>query len=226
MNDALHQLAHSARAALHCGALRGAALLALIRSVPFFDREVWVDTLLGLPEPPPDSTTLPRGAVPYLPCGVEEIVEMVLKVPLQPEDVLVDLGSGLGRVLILAHLLSGARGVGIELQEPLVAAARRTCAELALDSITFVHSDAAQAALDGSVFFLYSPFTGSLLTQVISHLEEVRRTRAIVVCAAGLELRAVPWLSPRPTENALLTIYDSHTPGVPMRSAGPGRLGL
>ena len=226
MDDALQNLALASRAALTSGALGGAALLALLRSVPFCDRDVWVDTLLGLEEPPPDSPELPRGAVPYLPCGVEEILEMVLKVPLRPDDVLVDLGSGLGRVVMLAHLLSGARACGIEIQEPLVRAARSRCAELALDAVTFLHADAAEAALDGSVFFLYSPFGGATLTRVISQLAEVSLRKPIVVCAAGLELRGVPWLVSRPTESPLLTLYDSSVPGVPPRSAAPGRLRL
>ena len=224
MDDALQNQALTSRAALTSGALRGAALLALLRSVPFCDRDIFVDTLLGLQEPPPDSPELPRGAVPYLPCGVEEILELVLKVPLQPDDLLVDLGSGLGRVVMLAHLLSGARACGIEIQEPLVRAARTRCRELALDAVTFMHQDAAAAALSGSVFFLYSPFGGATLERVLAHLWEVSRKRAIVVCAAGLELRGVPWLIPRQTASALLTLYDSSAPGVSPRSAIPDRL--
>jgi hypothetical protein len=80
-----------------------------ILSVPHAERDAWVDALLALPELPADSPGLPAGAVPYLPAGVAEILALVSEAPLREGDELVDLGSGLGRVAILAHLLSGAR---------------------------------------------------------------------------------------------------------------------
>jgi hypothetical protein len=143
---------------------------------------------------------------------------MVREVPLRPDDAFVDLGSGLGRVAILAHLLSGARALGVEIQEPLVHGARARCAALALDAVSFVHGNTADLELDGSVFFLYAPFNGELLTRTVRRIEAVARRRAIVVCAVGFELRDVPWLAPRATSSPLLTLYDSHVPGVPGRA--------
>jgi SAM-dependent methyltransferase len=148
MDDSLRLMARTARAGIESGALRGDALLQRLLSVPLCDRDVWVDQLLGIEEPPPDIPDLPRGAVPYLPCGVEEILAMVLEAPVRPDDELVDLGSGLGRVVILAHLLSGARASGVELQEPLVRGARARCAALGLAAVSFVHADAAEVALE------------------------------------------------------------------------------
>jgi len=201
-----------ARAEIASGVLRGAALLELLRSIPIVDRDVWVDELLGIEEPPPDIPDLPRGAVPYLPSGVEEILAMVLEAPVRPADELVDLGSGLGRVAILAHLLSGARASGVEIQEPLVRSARARCAELALTAVSFVHGNAAEVPLDGSIFFLYAPFNGELLARVLRRLEEIARRRPIVLCAVGLEFPDVPWLLPRKTSSVLLTLYDSRVP--------------
>jgi hypothetical protein len=192
--------------------LRGAALLERLRAVPLYDRDAWVDELLGLEEAPPDIADLPRGAVPYLPCGVDEIVAMVLEVPVRPDDVLVDLGSGLGRVVMLAHLLSGARACGVEIQEPLVRRARARCEALGLADVWFVHGDAAEAALDGSIFFLYAPCNGEMLAAVLRRLEEVARRRPIVVCAVGIELDGVPWLRGRSTSCVALTLYDACVP--------------
>ncbi len=206
--------ARTARADLATGALRGARLVELLLSIPFLDRDAWVDDVLGIESPPPDIPSLPRGSVPYLACGVEEILAMVREAPVGAEDELVDLGSGLGRVLIVAHLLSGARGRGVEIQEPLVRRARALCAELALTEISFVQADAAETDLDGSVFFLYAPFNGPMLTRVLGRLEDVARRRKIVVCAVGLELRDVPWLVPRNASCVSLMLYDS--------SVGPG----
>jgi SAM-dependent methyltransferase len=209
MNDSLRLGARTARAGIESGALRGAALLELILSIRPFDRDAWIDELLGIEEPPPDVPDLPRGSVPYLPSGVEEILAMVLEVPVRPGDELVDLGSGLGRVAILAHLLSGARAAGVEIQEPLVRSARARCAALGLAAVSFIHANAADAELDGSVFFLYAPFNGEMLRRVLRRLQDVARRRPIVLCAVGLELRDLPWLRPRSTSSVALTLYDA-----------------
>lgn len=191
------------------GALRGAELIERLLSVPFHDRDVWTDELLGLEDPAPDVPDLPRGSVPYLPCGVDEILSTVLDVPVRPDDEFVDLGSGLGRVVILIHLLSGARARGVEIQESLVRSARSRCADLDLAGVSFAHANAADVELEGSIFFLYAPFNGEMLTAVLRRLEDVARRRPIVVCAVGLEFRGVSWLQPRKPSKASLTLYDS-----------------
>lgn len=208
------------RTEIESGALRGAALRELLLSVPFLDRDSWLDELLGFEAPPPDIANLPHGAVPYVPSGVDEILAMVEEAPLLPDDELVDLGSGLGRVVILAHLLSGARACGVEIQEPLVRGARARCAELGLPLVSFVHANAADIELDGSIFFLYAPFNGNMLAAVLRRLEHVARRRPIVVCAVGLEFHGVPWLRARTTTKISLTLYDSCVRGVPRRSRG------
>lgn len=215
MDDSLRLEARAARAEVASGALRGAALLDRLCAVPVLERDAWVDELLGIDPPPPDVPDLPRGAVPYLPCGVDEIVAMVREVPLGTGDDLVDVGAGLGRVVLLAHLLSGARARGVELQAPLVERARRSAAELALAvaDVSFVHADAADCELDGSVVFLYAPCNGALLARVVRRIEDAARRRPIVVAAVGLELHDAPWLSARPTSHRpghpALTLYDA-----------------
>lgn len=209
MDEELRLRARTARAAIASGALRGPALLELVRAVPFHDRDDWCDELLGIDGPPPDVPDLPRGAVPYLPCGVDEILRMLAEVPVRAEDALVDLGSGLGRVVILVHLLSRARACGIEIQEPLARSARLRGEALGLGGVSFVHGNAADAELEGTIFFLYAPCNGGMLTAVLRRLEAVARRHAIVVCAVGLEFRDVPWLAPRTTSSVSLAVYDS-----------------
>ncbi|MDP1824875.1 MAG: methyltransferase domain-containing protein [Archangium sp.] len=208
MDDSLRLRARTARVGIKSGALRGDALKELLLSVPFIDRDVWVDELLGIDEIPSDMPGLPPESVPYLPCGVEEVLA-VLHGTIRPDDVLVDLGSGLGRVVILAHLLAGIRTHGIELQEHLVQGARARCTELGLDGVTFAHADASTCELEGSIFFLYAPFTGAMLARAIHRLEEIARRRSIVVCAVGLEFHHVPWLRARESPSVSMAIYDS-----------------
>jgi SAM-dependent methyltransferase len=209
VDAALRNRARDARGRAISGVLRGEALLECILDVPSRDRDDWVDALLGIDGVPEDVLDLPRGAVPYLPSGVEEIVAMAREIPLKPDDELVDIGSGLGRVVILAHLLSGARAVGIEIQEHLVRAARVSAAELGLDAVSFVHANAAEGALDGSVFFLYAPCNGEMLERVVGRLEAAARRRRIVVCAVGVELHDAPFLALRSRCTPAMALYDS-----------------
>lgn len=191
--------------------MRGAALLEHLRSIPFDERDVAVDALLGICEVPPDTAELPRGAVPYLPCGVDEIIAMVLEAPVSQTDTFVDLGSGIGRVAILVHLLTGARTRGIEIQAPLVATARGLGAGLALseDAVSFLHGDAASKDLEGTIFFLYAPFSGEILQRVLARLAAVARRHRIVVGTVGFEIQDAPWLRARATSYVALSLYDS-----------------
>ena len=133
---------------------------------------------------------------------------MTLDAPIGRDDELVDLGSGLGRVAMLAHLLTGARTRGIEIQEPLVRRSRDRCVELGLGDVSFVHANAAELELDGRAFFLYAPFNGSMLSRVVERLAAVAKRRRIVVGTVGLELDA-SWLTSRTSSSVALSLYDS-----------------
>lgn len=190
--------------------LRGAALALELERTPPRERDAFVDDLLGI-EPPPADAPLPRGAVPYLPCSADAVLAMVRLAPLAADHAFVDLGSGLGRVVMLAHLLTGARAVGVEIQEHLVHASRERAAALGLADVSFVHANAADVELDGSVFFLYAPFNGELLQRVLARVERAAHRRAIVVCAVDVELE-VPWLVRRASSTLALAMYDSVRP--------------
>jgi precorrin-6B methylase 2 len=74
-----------------------------------------------------------------------------------PNDVVMDLGSGDGRIVIAAARKFGARGIGIELDDKLVAASREN-ARLAkvADRVSFVHGDVLSADISpASVVTLY-----------------------------------------------------------------------
>jgi hypothetical protein len=190
----------------HHAVLRGASLNERLLTIPPEGRDAWVDQLLGIAAPPPDRA-LPAGAVPYLPCGVDEILAMLRDVSLGTDDVFVDLGAGLGRVVMLVHLLSGARTVGIEIQPHLVEAARATSAARGID-VRFELGNVVDVELDGSVFFLYAPFNGALLARVIEKLRVLALRRPFVVCAVDLELDA-DWLVPRASSHRAVALYDT-----------------
>jgi SAM-dependent methyltransferase len=66
-------------------------------------------------------------------------------------DVVYDLGSGDGRIVVLAAQDYGAKGVGIELDPKLVASSRQVAKEAGLeDKVTFIEGDLFTADISGA----------------------------------------------------------------------------
>ena len=109
-----------------------------------------------------------------------------------------DLGSGLGRVVILYHLLTGRPAYGVEVEPAYVSIARRSAERLGLGQVRFVHADARHADLSGSdLFFMFTPFEGGILDAVFQRLEDVAQRRTIRLCTYGtvtLAAEREPWL--------------------------------
>src|SRR5262245_60214002 len=60
----------------------------------------------------------------------------------KPDDVVYDLGSGDGRIVMLAAQKYGARGVGIEIDHGLVEMSRQIASDGEVDSrVTFIEGD-------------------------------------------------------------------------------------
>jgi SAM-dependent methyltransferase len=185
---------------------------AALARLPARARDACVDKALGFGELPEDGPALPNGCVPYLPCPVDALLQLVEHAPVRASDVFVDVGSGLGRAAALVHLLTGARAVGIDIQPPLIAAARAHAARLRLPDLSFVEGDAvkrADALAAGTVFLLYCPFSGDRLARLLDLLEPVARTRPIRVCCVDLPLPARGWLTLAASPSPALAIYRS-----------------
>jgi SAM-dependent methyltransferase len=209
VEERLRSSARRARDAVRAGRLRGPALLEALLALRFDERDLWLDELLALPELPADLPGLPSGTVPYWPCDVDAIVRTVREAPVTAADVFVDLGAGLGRPTLLAHLLSGGWGVGVDLQPHLVNHARTAATRLGLDAVQFIVGDAANGDIpDGSVYFIYSSFNGAALSRLLAGLKLIAAQRPIVLCAVDFELRE-PWLRERRSTSAELVFYDS-----------------
>ncbi|MDR3686614.1 MAG: hypothetical protein P4L93_06640, partial [Coriobacteriia bacterium] len=116
---------------------------------------------------PAEAPGLPPEMVRYQPTPARHIFDLLSRVSLTRHDVLVDLGSGLGHVPLLAAICTSARSVGVELQKAYVDVARRSASALGLVAVTFEQQDARLADLSaGTVFYLYTPFTGAILRSV------------------------------------------------------------
>jgi SAM-dependent methyltransferase len=187
------------RRLLEAGGCDPGALRAAVDRVAPLDRDAWIDVALGLGPPPDDGAALPRGCVPYLPCPVDALLRIVDAAEIGSSDLLVDVGSGVGRAAAVVSLLTGAPALGIEVQPALVAAARDLARRLRLDRVSFLEADAADLPREAgaaSVFLLYCPFSGDRLEAWLRRLEATARARPIRICTVDLPLPPCPWLEP------------------------------
>jgi SAM-dependent methyltransferase len=211
--DAMHhESAGRIRSSITSATASTARFRAALLAVPPASRDAWLDAVLELDALPDDGPELPRSCVPYLPCSVDALLRMVEHAHVRASDVFVDIGSGLGRAALLVHLLTGASVIGLEIQPALVHAARRLTASLRLSRCSVVEGDAALLAghlTIGSVFFLYCPFGGHRLEQVLDELEPIARTRPIRVCCVDLPLPPRAWLTLASPPSEDLAVYRS-----------------
>jgi hypothetical protein len=134
----------------------------------------------------------------YQPTPARHIFDLIRLTLLTAADVLIDLGAGLGHVPLLISICTGARSIGIELEPAFVACAQHCAQSLNLHEVTFIQQDARQADLSiGTVFFLYTPFVGSILRSVLDLLKREAAYRPIRICTFGPCTAIVaeePWL--------------------------------
>jgi hypothetical protein len=141
--------------------------------------------------------TLPE-MIPYQPTPARIILEIVKQTNLSPHDTFVDVGSGLGVVPTLVSLLSGAAAIGIEVQPSYCRHADECVRRLNLSNVRFICQDARQADFSvGTVFYMYTPFKGAMLQQVLERLHAEGLRRRIRLCTYGpivSEAVQQPWL--------------------------------
>jgi hypothetical protein len=177
-------------------------------------RDEMVSGVLQLREPSEPNLQRSPEMVPYQPTPVRHILHLIAATALAEDDVFVDLGSGLGHVPLLVSMVTGAQSLGIEVQAAYVASAWECAQSLHLSRVRFIPQDAREADLSsGSVFYLYSPFNGSILTHVLSALRMESTHRSIKVCSLGPCVRRVAnetWLKARAVRDpGCITVFDS-----------------
>ena len=199
------------RKTIHDGAFDKAAFLAQLESAPTEIRDHLVEEILDVAYPPLEQGSLPRDAVPYCPSGLAEIAFMLEKAKLGPDTTFVDLGSGLGKVVLLAALLTGARCYGVELDPHLVAHAQSSAASLSLAKAHFIEGDIRTVSLPPSdVYYMYIPLIHS--TELVDRLREQATQRKILVFAQALDLKRLPWLRSSNASSYWLEMYESTNP--------------
>jgi len=186
------------------GELRGAALRALFDAQAVDARDHFVEEVLGIAYPPLDEAVPEPELVTYCPSGYDEIVHAFEVTRLAPGERFLDIGSGAGKSVLLATLLHGAVGFGIERDADVFELSRVAATELAADAC-FTHDDARTAPLvPADVVFMYVPFTGTTLASVMTRLLAAPPR---FLCASPLDLARYPSLEAVGEPRSWLQVY-------------------
>jgi len=152
----------------------------------------------------------------YEPAPVSALLELVDRVPMTSADRFVDIGSGLGQVVLLVRLLTGVEAVGLEVMPAFVEQAEQEAAALGVSGVTFEQGDARNADLcRGTVYFLFSPFRGQMLQTVLKRLRDEAMARQLTICSFGpctVTIAAENWLTieePEMNNEFRLAIFHS-----------------
>jgi SAM-dependent methyltransferase len=133
-----------------------ALILAVAGPLPSAAQETDTTESLSIPglEVPPRPT---ESDVPYVPTPEPVVDRMLELADVGPDDVVYDLGSGDGRIVIRAARKYGARGVGIEIDPELVKEARQNAKNAGVsDLVEFRQGDLFKADFsDATAVTLY-----------------------------------------------------------------------
>lgn len=125
-------------------------------------------------------TGVPGGVdafLPFVPSTYADIFQYLNSVNIGPDDVFVDLGSGLGRTVFAASWLGAKRAVGVELIQSLTdgAEANRKRSILKQRDIEFICANALDfAEPDMTILYMFHPFGEAILEQVLDNLKATR----------------------------------------------------
>ena len=187
---------------------------------PGYDHlDTFTNGLLPIQTVPEEIKEKAPGMVFYQKTPGRIILELVDKAQFKKDDVFYDLGSGLGHVPILVNLLSGVRAKGVEFEPAYCDYATACATELNLPGVQFINADARSADYsDGTVFFMYTPFEGGMLLDVLEMLRLASRSRNITILTYGpctVEVARQSWLGGKDRgENNIykLGVFSSFTP--------------
>jgi hypothetical protein len=129
----------------------------------------------------------PTDAAPYVPSPDSAVSAMLREAEVGPNDYLIDLGSGDGKIVRTAALVFGARGLGVEIQDQLVTLSNELAKkEGTADRVKFVKQDLFTTDLSqATVVTVYLlPDTVNLLKDKL--LDELRPGARVVAHDYGL----------------------------------------
>ncbi len=184
------------RAEIAAGRHRGPAFEDMIRRLLEYAEEAdkrdydVLDTFMNglfsdLPMPAETKALLPD-MVSFHKTPVRVVFELVKVAEMDNTDIFFDIGSGLGQVVLLVNLITGATARGIEYEPAYCAYANAIAARLHLTDTTFINADALEGDYSaGTVFFLYTPFEGKMLRDMLELLRQASHGRPVRIVTYG-----------------------------------------
>ena len=129
-------------------------------------------------------------SVEYQAVSYGEMEELLRLLRPGPADVFLDLGCGMGRAVSLAAMYPMRAVLGVEISGELCAIAKQNICKMAgqlkCHDVRIVEGNAADYAIprEVSIVYLFNPFTGATLRQVLENLalsinETPRRVRVV-----------------------------------------------
>jgi protein-L-isoaspartate O-methyltransferase len=133
------------------------AILPAMKSLLSVLRRLLPASLVALPLAGAAGAATELEVAPYVPSPQGIVAEMLQLADVGPEDYIIDLGAGDGRIVLTAAKEFGARGLGVEILEHLVESASRSAERLGVaDRASFVTQDLWETDLSpASVVSLY-----------------------------------------------------------------------
>ena len=172
--------------------------------------------LFPLPVLPQETAAREPEMVHYQKTPARIVFELTATAAFTKEDVFVDIGAGLGHVPLLVGLLSGVAARGVEIEPAYCEIAAGWAADLGLPQVAFRQADARYFDYaEGTVFFLYTPFGGGMLAEVLERLRAESQRRRIRLFTYGPCTRQVarqPWLrgvGPAQADADRLALFES-----------------
>jgi len=178
------------------GKFRGKEFEALVRAYVNFESnsdeegydnlDIFINRLLSLQYMPEQSTALEPEMVFYQKTPARIVFELAKEGGFKKEDIFFDIGSGLGQTVMLVNLLADIRTVGVEFDPAFCKYSEECAAMLGLQNVAFINTDAREADYSlGTVFFMYTPFKGKMLGDVLEVLRKESLQRKIRVITYG-----------------------------------------
>jgi Histone methylation protein DOT1 len=200
------------RKKISTGAYKGKLLLKLIdeyfdhrlneflqkETVGYDNLDVFVNGLFTHQSLPPETKEREPEMVYFQKTPARIILSFIKRAEFKAQDVFYDLGSGLGQVNMLVNVLTGVISKGVEFEPAFCHYATASAADLNLKDLDFINTDARYAdyAL-GTIFFMYTPFEGEMLQEVLRVLQDESIHRKIKIYTygpCGSELAKQDWL--------------------------------
>jgi len=142
------------------------------------------------------NSILYEDAGPYAATSYPRLKAMINYLKLNEEDVFIDLGCGVGRVVFFVGAQRLKKIIGVELRRELVDTANRNLKSLKLSnaSIEIINTDASAFDVkEGTVFFMFNPFGAKTFTKVIENIKKSlvtnpRKIRIVYFCSEYKDL--------------------------------------